>query len=408
MALSLAVVMAYSPCGADDCTAIPKSMTMDYTGIPVTNQAITFTVEGVSDCDTPLYYYFSYCPNYGESDYDANTWVNMRDVFWSTDNSITYSFTDAGSYVVVAWVSTEEATPNPIQMVGATVTVTDSGSSGECIFDATALDVTVSDATTGVAISGATITAYDQTATTSSSGMATIAHLPTATEITVTVSADGYTTQTSQVYMECGESQTQGFALLSETEAAEGDIRIILTWGENPRDLDSHLTGPMTSGDDRFHVYYSNTNRSWYNDGETADETIPAWLDVDDTSSYGPETVSIEKKDDGTYVAGTYRYYVHHYSGTENIPTSGAIVKVYNGGTEIRSFSPPTTSEAVASSWVWSVFSLTLTADGTVSITPVNTYSGTHYSSDTEIFRSAAEEAQLPEQYYIFSGMPEK
>lgn len=62
----------------------------------------------------------------------------------------------------------------------------------------------------------------------------------------------------------------------------ESEVRIVLTWGETPRDLDSHLTGPMLGSSERFHVYYA--NRTYSHDGE-----IHAMLDRDDTSSYGPE-----------------------------------------------------------------------------------------------------------------------
>ncbi len=399
------ILSSFGLCLADNCIVTPKSMTMDYTGIPTTNESITFTVEGESDCDSTLYYYFSYIGGYGTTAYATNSWENMRDVVWSSDNSVTYSFSEAGSYVVVAWVSPTQSTPNPVPLIGTTVTIVDGGSESDCIFDASALDITVSDAITGAAISGATITASGQTATTGSSGTTTLTHLPTNTEITVTVTASGYSSQTSQVFMECGESQSQGFALLSDSAGLQGDIKVILTWGENPRDLDSHITGPMTDGDDRFHVYYSNKNNC---SSAPCDSTVPAWLDVDDTSSYGPETVSIQKRSDGTFMAGTYKYYVHHYSGTSDIPSSGAMVKIYKGGTEIRSFSPPSTTAAVTDDWVWSVFSMDVTASGSVSITPVNTYSGTHYSNDTTIFRSLLEEAELPEEYHLFLDMPEK
>src|SRR5690606_13893163 len=65
---------------------------------------------------------------------------------------------------------------------------------------------------------------------------------------------------------------------------SEDEYRIVLTWGSTPRDLDSHLTGTLDS-EQLFHVcYYS---RKYIVDGE-----IMAELDLDDTSSYGPETVT--------------------------------------------------------------------------------------------------------------------
>ncbi len=72
-------------------------------------------------------------------------------------------------------------------------------------------------------------------------------------------------------------------------EVTSGNIRIVLTWGATPSDLDSHLVGP-TSGDSKFHVYYANDVY-----GSEVD------LDVDDTSSYGPETITIRSINDMSY-----------------------------------------------------------------------------------------------------------
>jgi uncharacterized protein YfaP (DUF2135 family) len=51
-------------------------------------------------------------------------------------------------------------------------------------------------------------------------------------------------------------------------------------------------------------------------------------LDVDDTSSYGPETITVSSVEDGTY-----RYFVHNWSrnSSSELSNSGATVKVYFG-----------------------------------------------------------------------------
>ena len=56
-------------------------------------------------------------------------------------------------------------------------------------------------------------------------------------------------------------------------------FKIVLSWGSNPRDLDSHICGKSSKND--FHVFYS--NKSFSENGK-----IIAHLDTDDTSSYGP------------------------------------------------------------------------------------------------------------------------
>lgn len=54
-------------------------------------------------------------------------------------------------------------------------------------------------------------------------------------------------------------------------------MRVVLSWGEKPFDLDSHLIFPGG------HIYFDSK------------EGTDANLDVDDTDSYGPETVTISK-----------------------------------------------------------------------------------------------------------------
>ncbi|HEY9060313.1 MAG TPA: S8 family serine peptidase [Pseudobacteroides sp.] len=135
----------------------------------------------------------------------------------------------------------------------------------------------------------------------------------------------------------------------------DGQTRIILTWGPIPSDLDSHLTGPTSSS--RFHVYYSQKNYT-YNGVKCAD------LDLDDTSSYGPETTTIYQQTDGIY-----RFSVHDYSNKSSptstvLSNSGAEVKVYRGSTLVSTFNVPT--NLVGNEWT--VFEM----DGNT-IIPINT-----------------------------------
>ena len=102
-------------------------------------------------------------------------------------------------------------------------------------------------------------------------------------------------------------------------------MRIVLNWGQSPLDLDSHLSYRNQ------HVYWDNKQ------GQDAN------LDVDDTDSYGPETVTIDKRLDGQY----YVYSVHDYSdraqpNTTNLSNSQAKVMVYAGESLIRSYYIPT------------------------------------------------------------------
>lgn len=91
------------------------------------------------------------------------------------------------------------------------------------------------------------------------------------------------------------------------------EYRIVLTWGVNPEDLDSHLWAPLGGGD--------------------------------------------------------YYYAVHHYSGSGTIATSGAKVRIYHGNGLIQTINAPAGSPQ--DDWYWYVGGLNC---GTGVWTLVNTY----------------------------------
>lgn len=131
-------------------------------------------------------------------------------------------------------------------------------------------------------------------------------------------------------------------------------INIKLTWGSYPMDLDSHLYAP-----DGSHVYYvdkgSLTNAPYVN------------LDVDDTTSYGPEVVTYTKLQ-----VGTYQYYVHNYSGTFAPGMTGSPARVeLNVSGNVSLYSPPAAEGA--NRW-WHVFDLTVDADCNITVTPAGTW----------------------------------
>ncbi|MEI6048286.1 MAG: hypothetical protein WCS03_05265 [Bacteroidota bacterium] len=143
-------------------------------------------------------------------------------------------------------------------------------------------------------------------------------------------------------------------------------LRIVLTWGETPSDLDSHLTGPTADPLTRFHVYFSVDS---YN---PANATTPIVnLDVDNTTNFGPETTTIN-----IWQVGTYRYSIFNYSdqsssGGAGIKSSPAAVKVYGTTGLLKSYSPPTFPASGGNTWV--VFEITVT-DNTYTITDKNTW----------------------------------
>ncbi len=127
-------------------------------------------------------------------------------------------------------------------------------------------------------------------------------------------------------------------------------IKIVLDWGEYPSDLDSHIV----SRD--YHVYYSRMQQGNLE------------LDRDDTSSYGPETVTIKEpaEDD------VYKYYVFNYSDGDSpyssrLSNSEAQVRVFIDNEFKTSFKITPTQEGIT----WHVFNI---INGN-EIVPINTVS---------------------------------
>jgi 5-hydroxyisourate hydrolase-like protein (transthyretin family) len=233
------------------------------------------------------------------------------------------------------------------------------------------IEGTITDAINGDGVEAVTITlraglnsrdsAPVTTGSTEADGTYSIADVPTG-YYTAELTCSGYITAYISVYSLGGQTTGEQNASISPVLAA-GETRIVLTWGETPGDLDSHLTVPTTSGP-RFHLFYDDDSVS---DGTVAD------LDADDTSSYGPETITIS-----TQIGGTYRYYVNDYDNMGSNPStalsnSGAQVKVYQQSGLVATFNIPSNQGGT----LWAVFTL----NGTT-ITPVNTFSYDNADSD--------------------------
>lgn len=138
-------------------------------------------------------------------------------------------------------------------------------------------------------------------------------------EITVIIKKDGYSALVTK-----GPFGGLTYALSPVMTNLDG-MRIVLSWGERPLDLDSHLSYPGN------HISY------YHKEGENAN------LDVDDTDSYGPETITIEDRIPNQ----RYIYAVHDYSDRERINNtnlsgiSNAKVFVYIGNTLVKSYEVP-------------------------------------------------------------------
>ena len=167
---------------------------------------------------------------------------------------------------------------------------------------------------------------------------------------TAEFSKEGFVTGYTNVVCFEGNSTSQDGSMTPVLN--ENEYRIVLTWGETPRDLDSHLSGPRNEDGDRFHVYYSNKSAT----ASTEDGNVTvARLDHDDTSSYGPETITLIKLSNDS----VYHYAVHDFtnrtsSESKALSMSGAKIVVYHGNGVIATFNVPINKVGT----VWNVFDI--------------------------------------------------
>ena len=164
---------------------------------------------------------------------------------------------------------------------------------------------------------------------------------------TAEIIKDGYITGYCNVIASL--SKTKQTIVLTPV-LSENEYRIVLTWGSTPWDLDSHLTYYVDSVKEK-HIYYANKT-------ETCDGETIATLDLDDTSGYGPETVTLTLNAD--FLAnGIFKYSVHDYSNklvnfSTSLSMSDAVVRVYKGNSLILNLNVPKNKEGT----VWHVFDL--------------------------------------------------
>ena len=197
----------------------------------------------------------------------------------------------------------------------------------------------VRDATTNLVVAAATVElragANNVTGTPISSGP-TDANgrfafpLQPAGTYTIRVAKTGYADGLANVSVSASSTESPTIFLSPATSGA--GWRFVLQWGSQPDDLDAHLTGPVPNSQTRFHVYFADPGSL---------TTSPfAQLDFDVTDGLGPETMSI-----GTEFAGTYRFYVHNFSGDFGddvaLRSSGASVSVYRANTLVARYSVP-------------------------------------------------------------------
>jgi adhesin/invasin len=195
----------------------------------------------------------------------------------------------------------------------------------------------VVDATTVRGIPGAAVcvVATGHCATTDGEGSYAIAGVP-AGRRAVRASANGFIALQQGLTVPIGGAVTVNFAL--SPDLAPGEMRIVLTWGETPQDLDAHLWLP---GATPYHIHFASKGDC---------QAFPdACLDVDDQTGDGPETVTIRQS-----YAGRYVFAVYNWSNEVPLTQSDGRVLVYRTDGVVAEVPVPTSGDG---RW-WHVFDL--------------------------------------------------
>jgi hypothetical protein len=238
----------------------------------------------------------------------------------------------------------------------------------------------VTDADTGQAIAGATVTeSGGRQTTTDANGCFTFTCVKPAGSTEVIASAPGY----SEDFVTATVPATGNFDCqnlppnpvnIKLSRIAVMAFQIRLDWGTQPSDLDSHLSGPNPAGG-RFHLFYANRGQP----------PVPfVELDLDDTTALGPETITIRRSPAtaaGVFVAGDYHYWVHNYSAkydpAATFVGSGAAVSVSAVDAQ-GNLSQIGRYEVVNATGteddLWHVVDLTIDANGNVALNVVQTF----------------------------------
>lgn len=215
----------------------------------------------------------------------------------------------------------------------------------------------VTNAQTGAAIGGATVTGPGGASTTTDAdGFYALSSVPTGSQ-TLTASAPGFLSQNRVVTLTTG-SNVVNFALAA---ADVEQILVTLSWGTVPRDLDLHMSGPDGTGG-RFHAFYLNPNPTPF-----------VSQDVDDVDGNGPEndTITMTGGSGAGFEPGTYRVWVHNFSdqyGDDNhFGTGTATVTLTGAGGQVLSLSEDDVTIGAPTQFIWRAFDFDLDAAGVIS-----------------------------------------
>ncbi|MBN2564582.1 MAG: carboxypeptidase regulatory-like domain-containing protein, partial [Candidatus Eisenbacteria bacterium] len=196
----------------------------------------------------------------------------------------------------------------------------------------------VRDASTGEGVAAVAVMVNGMQISSDVSGTYSAAGVIPGDRVLVTAAAGGYQPFSMVLSVDPGQDREQDIVLVPSAQYAN-QYRFVLTWGQDPQDLDSHVWVPTGAG-----VY---EHVAFWNQGSLTAAPF-AELDVDDVLSYGPETITLLPNYEGVYV-----YSIHEWYGVGTLATSDAVVQLYAGNDLRYIIDVPTGS--CGDGWWWHV-----------------------------------------------------
>ncbi|MDD4372763.1 MAG: PKD domain-containing protein [Bacteroidales bacterium] len=348
---SQAVVQIYNDAGLLQTLQVPTTGTGVYWYVcDVNGSTGQLTIHNVIQENEPGSSKAEIYPPKVKPQKDVVSWLwDFGDGNTSTLQNPSHTYNNAGSYTVSLTIGNGTSTDTEIKTAYINVS---GGSAGTGT-----LTGMVTDALTGDPIQGALVSVSGLSDLTDTEGNYLIENVPIGTltanfnanptnglsplvvnfydqstenSNTVTCSKTDYNTYSNnQVIIPQDGTLTLNISL--SPTLTTGQMRFVLNWGADPRDLDSHMNTPEIEGE-TYHIYYSDQGNI---------ETAPyAALDHDITSGYGPETMTIYDM-----FAGTYQYYIYKFAGDGPITASQAVVQIYSQNGLLQTLQVPTNGE---------------------------------------------------------------
>jgi hypothetical protein len=238
------------------------------------------------------------------------------------------------------------------------------------------LELIIKDRAEGYPLNATWVTVNHKTYQTNDDGFVRFEHLPPQ-PITVHVEHEGFISQDRDIALNCEQLNFVEIGLDPQPPSFPAKhVHIELNWGENPRDLDAHLTGPAPGLEasyknafERFHLYFGN------------ESSEVAHLTIDQFSNAKPEIIDIyPRANEDKLLAGRYCLIVHHFNGAGSLTESDAQVSVWvdkEQETQHYTYTPPAIMDGDINrenNDVWYAIDLHVDEQGEVNIIPIQAY----------------------------------